>query len=115
MCNFLAPFLQLFIFLHCSVRTKMLLNRKVLTNEKKIERFFGGLKTVFLGLFWFILVLVHRGSLRGSFLQSPCIILNKVILTNIFQVLDVGVKKLLDDKMSETFGPYEGMSSFKGY
>ena len=26
----------------------------------------------FVQLFWFILVLVHRGSLRGSFLQSPC-------------------------------------------
>ena len=37
------------------------------------EEFLGGFETVFLGLAFLglILVLVHRGSLPGSFLQSP--------------------------------------------
>ena len=82
MSNFLAPFFQLFMgkklffldyFLHCSVRTKKLLNKKVEKIQKKFGRIFFGLKTVFFRArcFWFFLVLVHRGSLRGSFLQSP--------------------------------------------
>jgi hypothetical protein len=66
MSNFLAPFFQLFMskiffffefFLHCSVRTKKLLNKKVKKNEKKFGRIFFGLKTFFLGL----AVLVYFG------------------------------------------------------
>ena len=66
MSNFLAQFFQLFMgkkkkkkfFLHCSVRTKKLLNKKVKKIEKKFGRIFFGLKTVFFrascfGLFWF--------------------------------------------------------------
>jgi hypothetical protein len=67
MSNFLAPFFQLFMgknyffsknFLHCSIRTKKLLNRKVKKFEKKFGGIFFELKTGFFrascfGLFWF--------------------------------------------------------------
>jgi hypothetical protein len=50
-------FIFLNFFLHCSVRTKKLLNKKVKIFFKKIGRIFFGLKTVFLGL----AVLVYFG------------------------------------------------------
>ena len=67
-------------YLHSLVCTEKLLNIEVKKIWKKFGKNFFWFNFFFLGLAVLVfLVLVHRGSLRGSFLQSPCFLLKRMI------------------------------------